>query len=186
MKSHPAGGTPGGGSGFGGDLLEVGAVIVGEAVGQVDHLLGRDDARVIGGERRVLQLIFGERRLLLCLIALCGRRCVRVFRLFQLRLRDQILVRLGAVTVELLLCVDELMLGGLELRLCARGILRRIGRIEPSDDLSGLHGYTKRQILIDSRVVVAWRRRPHGDELDRKSTRLNSSHEIPSRMPSSA
>ena len=39
------------------------------------------------------------------------------------------------------------------------------------------------------RARVAWMdmdRTPESRDLDRKSTRLNSSHEIPSRMPSSA
>ena len=38
----------------------------------------------------------------------------------------------------------------------------------------------------DTNEIKAQRKKREEDELDRKSTRLNSSHAIPSRMPSSA
>ena len=40
--------------------------------------------------------------------------------------------------------------------------------------------------MTDLRMIKADRNKPLQERRDRKSTRLNSSHEIPSRMPSSA
>ena len=50
------------------------------------------------------------------------------------------------------------------------------------DDVVGIFKYVKRQLNYKPQARVLYR----DWETDRKSTRLNSSHEIPSRMPSSA
>ncbi len=96
-----------------------------------------------------MKLIFGQRGLLLRLIPLRRGRRVRVFRLFELRLRDQVLARLRAVAVELLLRIHEPVLGGVELRGGAGGVLLRVGGIEPRDDLAVLHDITQPHAPLD-------------------------------------
>ena len=53
------------------------------------------------------------------------------------------------------------------------------------NDLITLADVTKPDRLVDASDIDAIRRQTLG-ELDRKSTRLNSSHKVQSRMPSSA
>ena len=50
-----------------------------------------------------------------------------------------------------------------------------------------LKAYTGHEVLVSNRTAATAQAAVEaGDAEDRKSTRLNSSHEIPSRMPSSA
>jgi hypothetical protein len=74
----------------------------------------------------------------------CAAASVGVGGLFELRGRDQVFFRLCLVAIELLLRIHETVLRGFELSLRAGGILLRIRRIEPGDDLPVLHHVPKR------------------------------------------
>ncbi len=112
---------------------------------------------MVGGERGVLQLVFRERGLLRGLIALRNRGRVRIRGLFELRRRDQVFFGLRLIAIELLLRIHQGVLGGGKLRLRARGVLLRVRRIEPGDDLPVLHHIAEAHAPLDDLAADAKR-----------------------------
>jgi hypothetical protein len=114
---------------------------------------------VIGSQRGVARLILCQLKLLFRLVARCQRGSIRIPRLFQLQLTDQVLLRLRFVAITLLAREQQAMLSRFERCLGNCQLIAGIGGIELRQRLPILHKI--------ARIDVARRQLPAHPERQR-------------------
>lgn len=152
----------------------------------VDRLAGRhvlpgvglfsgDDAGVVGHQGGVVELIRRQGGLLRRLVALRQRRGVGVAGLLELVGGDQVFAGLGAVAVQLLLGVVELVLRGRQLGAGGGGVLGGVGGVEPGDHLAGLDRISQAHLAFNDLAT-------HPERQRRAVARLHFARQGPGRQ----